>query len=145
MADTPAAQTKLTIAVCAAVASLWGSLPVIVQMLLIVMSLDVLSGITRAACNGRLSSRLSFKGMLRKSGVLICVGLAIIVEQYGGNLVPLGSMTAAFFVATEGMSVLENLKSMGVPLPRVLCDALDTMRKDAERRQDGDDGPTGLA
>lgn len=51
--------------------------------------------------------------------------------------------TCLWFIASEGLSILENVASMGVPVPKILLKLLEVMRSkgdtpDAEEKQDGE-------
>lgn len=118
----------------AAIASFWVRLPVIIQVLVTVMAMDILAGLTRAAYQGKISSSCSWRGMMKKSGTLIAVSLAMLLEGCTNHALRVGEMVAAAFVATEGISIIENVRAMGVPVPRVLDEVLDNLHKDADKR-----------
>ena len=47
------------------------------------------------------------------------------------------SLTVFYYIANEGLSILENAERMGVPTPAALKKRLETMR-DGERKPDGE-------
>ena len=109
-------------AIGAFLAALWGGLPMLVQVLIGVMVLDILSGILAAYIAQKWSSRVTFRGMAKKAVVLVLVGAAAWLEPAIG--VPLASAVAGFYVVHELMSILENAAIAGLPVPDVLRDAL---------------------
>jgi len=140
-----------------AVASFFVGLPPIIWILVAVMSLDYVTGL---ACgwmgvspkteHGGLSSHAAFKGLMKKVLILCVVGLAALVDRAAGHLagqeiVAVTGATCLWFVASEGLSVLENAAAMEVPIPKILLRALEIMKqkgnagdKDEEKKDDYD-------
>lgn len=132
---------KAFAAAVGAVVSFFTGLPVIMWVLLGVMTLDFVTGVMTGAMGvsnktdgGRLSSRAAFEGLLRKVMVLLVVLLAVLLDlavQTGAG-VSFSAVTGAtclWFIASEGMSILENAAEMGLPVPDVLMRALEMMRQ----------------
>ena len=124
-----------------AVVSFVTGMPVIVWVLVAVMSLDYLTGLLCGALgkspkteNGGLSSHAAFKGLLKKVMILVIVGLAALVDHAitvsaGIEMAAVTGATCLWFVASEGLSILENAAAMGVPVPKILLRALEIMRE----------------
>jgi toxin secretion/phage lysis holin len=103
-------------------------------LLLIMMLIDVVSGITAAIVERKLSSKVGYKGMMRKAAILLVVGMSAVVERavlavFPENArnalpIPFMQMTSAFFLVNEALSVMENAKRSGVPLPAFLSKSL---------------------
>lgn len=111
-----------------------------IVLLIAMMVIDVCTGIVAAIYERRLSSKVGYKGMMKKASLLLVVGCAGVLEQailvtlpetLRGNVVlPLAKITAGFFVVNEALSVLENAKRSGAPLPSFLTKSLvDTIDK----------------
>ena len=124
-----------------AVLAFFTGLPVIIWILIGVMSLDYLTGIL-CGCMGRspktetggLSSKAAFEGLLKKVLILMVVGLAALVDMAISSaasieMVAVTGACCLWFVASEGLSVLENAAAMGVPIPKALLKALEIVRK----------------
>ena len=106
----------------------------------VMMAIDVVSGICAAAIERKLSSKVSFAGMMRKTHVALLVGMAAVLERVQPD-VPLIKLVCTFFTLTEALSILENAKRAGVPIPRVLSNAIDQMHTAAlAREKKPDDG-----
>ena len=131
---------KISAAAAGAVISFFTGLPVIMWVLIGVMTLDYVTGLITGAMGvsnktdgGRLSSRAAFMGLMRKVMVLLVVLLAVLLDlavQTGAG-VSFSAVTGAtcmWFIASEGVSILENAALMGLPIPEVLTRALETMR-----------------
>lgn len=106
----------------ALLAAWWGGLPLLVQVLIGVMLLDILSGVLAAYITNTLDSRVSFRGMAKKALALVLVGVAAWIEPAVG--IPLASAVAGFYTVHELLSILENATIAGLPVPDVLRDAL---------------------
>jgi len=131
---------KALAAAAGAVISFFTGLPVIMWVLIGVMTLDFATGLITGAMGvssktdgGRLSSRAAFEGLMRKVMVLLVVLLAVLLDlavQTGAG-VSFSAVTGAtclWFIASEGVSILENAAHMGLPIPEVMTRALEVMR-----------------
>jgi len=92
--------------------------------LVVLIALDIASGWTRAIIQKELSSSASWKGMLKKLLIFGAVALANQADVLAGSGILIKSAVVVFYCATEGLSVLENLAAVGLPIPPVLRDAL---------------------
>lgn len=113
--------------IAAALAVFWGGLLPLVQLLLILMALDIASGIIVAIQMRKLSSEIAWKGVTRKAMILLLVVVAGVLERYAVGAVgtvPLQSVVAAFYCAGEAISIVENAALAGLPVPEVLKKAL---------------------
>ena len=103
--------------------------------LIILMALDITSGIARSIGLGKLSSNLMLKGLMRKAAELIVVGMAGLFDPYTGD-VPLSKLVTMAFMVAEGLSILENAVLLGVPVPKLLLDALLKLKTPSTKAQD---------
>ena len=94
------------------------------QTLLIFITLDYITGICKAIYLKKLSSEICFKGIIRKVGFLVIVALANYLDKIVGDTGALYNLVVYFFVANEGISIVENWASMDLPIPKVIRDAL---------------------
>ena len=106
------------------------------QGLVAFMAADYVTGLVVAGVfrrsgkteGGGLESRAGFLGLVRKGGFLLLVFLGPrLVSLPGGGFVR--PAVCCFFMANEGLSILENLGLMGVPYPRFLRDMLESLRE----------------
>ena len=77
-----------------------------------------------------LSSSIGFKGILKKVGILIIVMLAVLVDRVTLDNGGVRTLVIYYFVANEGLSILENLALSGLPIPKKLKDALKVIKKE---------------
>lgn len=111
-----------------------------VGLLMLMMVLDVVSGVVAAIYERKLSSKIGYRGMMKKAAVMLVIGVCYLVEQaiYATVpkairpevIAPIAKIAAGFFLFNEAISVLENAKRTGVPLPAFLSKSLiETMGK----------------
>lgn len=138
-----------TIAAAAgAVASFFCGLPPILWVLIAVMSLDYITGLICGAMgkspktkHGGLSSNAAFMGLMKKLLIVVVVALAYLLDHAvtlgaGVQFAAVSGATCLWFIASEGVSVLENAAMMGVPIPKILRQALEVMKgKDNEQQK----------
>lgn len=107
---------------------LLGGWDVALVCLIVAIILDYISGIIKAYVNKDLSSKIGFKGLLKKVGVLVIVMLAVLVDRITGETGAIRSLVIYYFVANEGLSILENLALAGVPIPESIKNALKILK-----------------
>lgn len=136
--------TEVLAAIGGAIASFFCGLPPIIWVLIAVMSIDYITGIICGLMgkspnteNGGISSKMAFRGLLKKALILLVVLLAALLDKAvsmgtGAAFEAVAGATCLWFIASEGFSIIENVASMGVPIPGVLKSALEIMRKKGE-------------
>lgn len=107
---------------------LLGGWDVALACLIVAISLDYLSGVIKAYVTKELSSKIGFKGLLKKIGVLVIVMLSVLVDQITGSTGAIRTLVIYYFVANEGLSILENLAQAGVPIPNSIKNALKVLK-----------------
>lgn len=131
-----------------AVISFFVGLPPIIWILVGVETMDYITGlicgfmgVSPKTETGGLSSNAAFRGLLKKVLILLVVGLAALVDMAVGQIanieiVAVTGATCLWFVASEGLSVLENAAAMGVPIPKILMNALEIIRQQAAGKEE---------
>lgn len=130
--------------ICAAIAGLgtflsfvFGDWDVALQCLVIAIAIDYISGIIKAFINKELSSKIGVKGLLKKVGVLLIVALATLIDRITGESGMVRTLVIYYFVANEGLSVIENLGEAGLPIPDVIKKALKSLKNESKGKQNG--------
>ena len=123
-----------------------GGWNVMLTVLAVAMVVDYLTGLIVAACGksqktegGGLSSKVGFVGLAKKGFILLIVLLATALDKAIGNQTMVFQMASAgYYIANEGLSVVENAALLGVPFPGGLKKALDELKQsgDEEGRMD---------
>lgn len=107
---------------------LLGGVDVALQCLLIMIILDYISGIASAIYNKNLDSKVGLKGILKKFMYLLIVCVSVIIDKIVGNTGAVRTLVIYFFVANDGLSIIENMGKMGIPLPKKLIDTLNQLK-----------------
>ena len=116
---------------------LLGGLDIALKTLLVMIVLDYITGICKAIHNKKINSLIGAKGIVKKVGYLIIVAMSVLLDQVVGDTGAIRSLVIYFFVANEGISILENWGSIGLPLPKKIFDVLDQIKNE---KGGGDDG-----
>lgn len=94
------------------------------HLLLLLMFLDIITGIFKAAKNQNLWSRKSLFGYARKLLVLVMIILANVIDQILGMSGAITYATVLFYIANEGLSIIENLAELEVLIPPNVAEKL---------------------
>lgn len=100
--------------------------------LLIFMSIDYISGIIKSLIKFETNSKKGFQGFLKKILMLCIVVIAYRLDiilnlttiQYNCRFV-----TISFYIANEGLSILENAINSGLKVPEQLREVLEQCKK----------------
>ena len=114
-----------------------GGMDGLLTALLILMTIDYITGIMCAIVDRQLSSAVGFKGICKKVLILMLVGVAHIVDMHVvGTGEALRSAVICFYLSNEGVSVLENAGRLGLPIPEKLKDILSQLHGREEVKED---------
>ena len=117
-----------------------GGLDGLMIALIVLMTLDYVSGVMCAIIDRKLSSAVGFKGVCKKVFILMLVGVAHIIDLHVvGTGSALRGAVICFYMSNEGLSLLENAAHIGLPIPDKLRDILAQLH-DKERTTDQGDG-----
>jgi toxin secretion/phage lysis holin len=124
------------------IASAFGGFGVALQVLIIFIIVDYITGLVVAGVfqrsgksdNGALESRAGWKGLCRKVFTLVLVLVAAQVDRLIGQGTLVRDAVILTFVVNEGLSILENIGLMGVPMPDKLKNALEILKGKAEKK-----------
>lgn len=132
--------TEILAAIGGAIASFFMGMPPIIFILIGVMMLDYISGlicgfkgVSPKTEHGGLSSKAAYEGLLKKALILLIVLLAHMVDAAvvmtaGIEFQAVTGATILWFIASEGLSVLENAAALDIKIPRVLLKALEMFK-----------------
>lgn len=107
--------------------------------LIVFVITDYVTGFASAIVRKELSSSVGFKGLARKVLIFLIVGIANVLDVYvlGANAV-LRTAVILFYMANEGLSIIENAGEIGLPIPKKLKEVLAQLRKKSGE-EDNDD------
>lgn len=122
---------------------IFGGLDVILEMLLVFMVIDYLSGMAVAGIykkskktkNGGLSSKIGWKGLCRKCMTLAFVAVGQCIDRalgvdYIRNAIIVG------FSTNELVSIIENAGLMGLPIPEAVTNAVELLKKSGDKPEE---------
>lgn len=123
------------------IASAFGGWTASLTTLLIVMGIDYLSGVILAGvfhqspktATGALESRTGFKGLIRKGMTLLFVLIGYRLDLTVGTTYIRDAVCIAF-IANELLSIVENAGLMGIPIPEVITNGIDILKKKSETK-----------
>ena len=99
--------------------------------LAIIMLLDYITGVISAIYKKKVNSKIGFKGILKKSLYFVVIILATLLDNLLNQEV-IRYVVIYFFVANDGISILENIAKCNVKLPKKLLDTLEQLKNDNE-------------
>lgn len=105
-----------------------GGLDLALETLLVIIVIDYLTGVLKAIHNKKLDSKIGARGIIKKIGYLCIVALAFLLDRIIGDSGMIRNVTIYFFVANEGISILENWAGLGLKTPNVLLDVLNQIK-----------------
>lgn len=111
---------------------LLGGVDVALNSLFVVMIIDYITGVASAIYNKELSSKVGYKGIIKKFTYLCVVALAVVIDNLTGQSGLVRSLVIYFFVGNDGISIIENLAEMNIKLPQKLIDALQQIKEKGE-------------
>ena len=123
-----------------AVAGLFGGLDAALSVLVAFMTIDYITGLlvgwlgrSGKTETGRLDSKAGFHGLCRKGLMLLTVLMAALLDRaLGAEAAMFRDLMVWFYIANEGLSILENLSLAGVPFPERVRAALEQLQSGRE-------------
>lgn len=113
----------------------------IIMVLLASSVIDQISGLAAGWAEHKISSDAGFKGILRKCFMFGLVGMANLIDRYimPGNSDALRTIVCTFYIANEGISILENAERLGLPIPSFMRDRFLNMKKLTAKKEKNHD------
>lgn len=134
-------------AICTAITTALGGWDTAMIALITVMSIDLVTGLLVALAwkksnkseSGAASSKAMFQGLCRKGLMLLLVWLAVQLDCVLGLNAVIRTALIFYFIGNEGLSIIENAGIMGLPLPKILKNALEQLRDKGDPPGAGED------
>jgi toxin secretion/phage lysis holin len=117
-----------------------GDWDTVLKLVVLLMIIDYVTGLAGALKTRTVNSDVMFWDGVRKGIVLLVVVLAVMCDQFVGNSTPIfRTLVLYFYIGREGVSVVENMGTLGVPLPTVLTNFLEQFhQKNEDERERGE-------
>ena len=104
----------------------------LLYVLILLMVLDIITGIIKAIKDGRLWSRKGLFGYSRKMLIFVIIIVSNVIDlilNMSGGLI---MATILFYIVNEALSVVENCAAMGVLVPKELAERLEVINKEKQ-------------
>ena len=116
---------------------LFGVWDTAIVVLITFMILDYITGVTHAYLSKTLSSDTGLKGISKKLLIVIVLIGAVMLDRLVGNGTwVFRTLVCYFYIANEGISLLENVGNLGIPIPKKLKEALQQIRDKEESERE---------
>ena len=125
-------QLKGSIAILGTVFTwLFGAWDMALIVLISFMALDYLTGLLKGWFNKTLSSDVASKGIAKKSLILIVLIIAVLLDRLlNADTWVFRTLVCYFYIGNEGISLIENLGELGLPIPSKVKDALIQLKSE---------------
>lgn len=105
-----------------------GGWSVLLQVLIFLIVIDQLSGLFASYFEGTLSSKVGFKGIMKKVTILFVVAVAHFLDRIFGTGDTIRDASIFFYLGNELLSFIENVGRIGIPLPPQLKNAVAVLK-----------------
>jgi len=114
-----------------ALAYVFGGMDKMLAILIIFMIIDFVSGFIKAWALKEFDSSKFYIGGVKKLGIFMIVAIATQLDTLiHVDSVALRTVAISYYIANEGFSILENWGQLGLPLPKVLKNALAKLKEE---------------
>lgn len=115
---------------------LFGGWDLALKILITFMILDYITGVIYAYVIKTLNSEIGFKGLIKKCMILAVLIVGVALDRMLGNdgTWIFRTLVCYFYIANEGISLLENISNLGVPIPNKIKNALEQLNNDEESK-----------
>lgn len=115
-----------------------GGWDIALKILVFCMVADYATGLLGAIRSKSVDSEVMFWGGVRKGVIFVVIALAVMLDEFLGNQTPVFRMLALYFyVGREGLSIVENLGILGVPLPAFVARILGQLQEKGDTNETG--------
>jgi toxin secretion/phage lysis holin len=112
----------------ALVGFLWGVWSPLLQILLSFTIIDYLSGMLASGIEGKLSSKVGFKGIAKKIMIFIMVAVGHMIDVAIGDGHMIQDAIIFFYLGNELLSITENGGRIGLPIPPQVKSAVEILK-----------------
>jgi toxin secretion/phage lysis holin len=118
----------VTTGIGAFVGYIFGEWSVLLQILLAFVIIDYVSGLLASGVEGKLSSKVGFKGIAKKIMIFVLVAVGHLVDKAIGDGSMVQNAIIFFYLGNELLSILENAGRTGLPVPEQVKNAVEILK-----------------
>lgn len=109
---------------------IFGGWDTTLRVLVILIIIDYGTGVTNAAIRNKLNSKEAYIGIAKKTLILVVIIVPVLLDRLLNNGTWIfRTLVCYFYIANEGISILDNIGKCGVPLPQKLLSTLEQLKK----------------
>lgn len=125
-------------ALITAMSYLFGGADMLLIALVTVIVIDYCTGLAKAYILGQLSSKVGFRGIVKKIMYFAIVAVAVIADNVvSGSIAQaegvVRTAVIGFLIANEALSILENCNAAGIWVPRILITVLNRLKDQGDK------------
>lgn len=114
-----------------------GGLDGFLYALLMFVVIDYATGLMAAFVQKKVSSEVGFKGICKKVAIFCLVGIGHVLDtQVIQNGSVLRTAVIFFYLSNEGISIIENVALIGLPVPKKLKEVLEQLHEEADEKKE---------
>lgn len=98
--------------------------------LCLVIALDYITGIIKAIYLKKLNSTIGLKGIMKKIGYIVAVSLCVVADHIINANGSIRILAISLLISCDGISIIENLSEIGIPIPTKVKEVLEQLRKE---------------
>lgn len=121
-------------AICTIGTYLFGGWTSLHGILLAFVVVDYMSGMVASSLEGELNSKIGFKGIAKKVTIFVIVAVAHLVDEALGTEAVMMAVIY-FYLANELLSITENAGRIGIPIPKILTNAVKVLNGKGEKNE----------
>lgn len=119
------------------IAFLFGGWDKALIVLAVLMSIDYLTGVVKAFVMKEINSATGARGLIKKGAMLLVIILANMVDFLLDEGYPIvRTAIVYYYISNEGVSIIENLSMLGVPMPDVLIESFAQLQNTDKKSDD---------
>lgn len=119
------------VGVCGGIVTyLLGGWDIAMITLAVFMVLDYITGMIASWITKKWNSETGAIGLVKKGTIILLIVLGVFLDRLMGDTYIFRNVIAMFYIANEGLSVIENCGRIGLPVPKRLLNALEQLRED---------------
>lgn len=107
---------------------LFGGLDILLEVFAMILIIDTVTGMLKHFALGTYESKKFRQGLIKKSGYMLAIILAVQLDRLMGDTGALRSALLFLLIANEGTSIIENLGEIGVPFPEPIINSIAILR-----------------
>lgn len=113
---------------------LFGGWSVMLQILLAFAIFDYVTGLLASGVEGKLSSKVGFRGIVKKVMIFCLVAVGHLADKAIGDGSLIQTTVIFFYLGNELLSILENAGRTGLPVPDAIKNAVQILKGKGETK-----------